>query len=241
MKEENFLYSVPYEWYQQYGVRKYGFHGTSHNYIALEAAKYLKKDDAKIIVLHMGNGVSLSAIHGLTSLDTTMGLTPLEGVPMGTRSGNVDPALIEYLEHNTDMDLKEITSKLNKASGYLGVSGKSSDSRDIIALMESGDHRAYLAHTIQIKRICDYIGAYYVLLGGLDALVFTAGIGENATVVRRDIIRRLGALGIYLDEKANVTRGTIKISTDDSKALALVIPTNEEVMIARDVMRIAKN
>lgn len=240
MKETEYLYAVPYEWYEQYGVRKYGFHGTSHQYVSTEASKLLHKQDAKIIVLHMGNGVSLCAVDSLKSVDTTMGLTPLEGVPMGTRSGNVDPALIEYLEKNTDMDLKTITNQLNKASGYLGVSGKSSDSRDIVKLMESGDHRAYLAHTIQVKRICDYIGAYFVLLGGLDAIVFTAGIGENAPSVRRDIINRLGALGIFLDEQANNTRGTTLISTKDSKVKAFVIPTNEEVMIAREVFKHTK-
>jgi acetate kinase len=241
MKEENFLYALPYEWYTNYGVRKYGFHGTSHQYVSEEASKYLNKKDAKLIILHMGNGVSLCAVDSLKSMDTTMGMTPLEGVPMGTRSGNIDPALIEYLENNTEMDIKQITNALNKSSGYLGVSGVTSDSREIIALMASGHLRATLAHKVQIKRICDYIGAYFVLLGGLDALVFTAGIGENASVVRRDIMNRLSALGMFLDRDKNETRGEICISTADSKVKALVIPTNEEVMIARDVMRTQKS
>lgn len=241
MKEEIFLYALPYEWYTTYGVRKYGFHGTSHQYVSEEASTYLNKKDAKLIILHMGNGVSLCAVDSLKSVDTTMGMTPLGGVPMGTRSGNIDPAILEYLETNSDMDIKTITNALNTSSGYLGVSGVTSDSREILSLMASGHKRATLAHNIQIKRICDYIGAYFVLLGGLDALVFTAGIGENATLVRKDIINRLGALGIFLDSDKNDTRGEICISTKDSKIKALVIPTNEEVMIARDVMRIEQS
>lgn len=240
MPEENYLYAVPYEWYQTLGVRKYGFHGTSHQYVSQEARKILKKEDAKVIVLHMGNGVSLCAIDGNKSLDTTMGLTPLEGVPMGTRSGNVDPALIEFMTKNTNMTFEDVTNALNKASGYLGLSGFSSDSRDIVNKMQEGDKRAKLAHDVQIKRICDYIGSYYVLLGGLDAIVFTAGIGENAPIVREDILKRLGALGIELDTSKNNTRGNIEISTESSKVKAFVIPTNEEVMIARDTMRLSK-
>lgn len=240
MPEENYLYAVPYEWYQTLGVRKYGFHGTSHQYVSQEARKILKKEDAKVIVLHMGNGVSLCAIDGNKSLDTTMGLTPLEGVPMGTRSGNVDPALIEFMTKNTNMTFEDVTNALNKASGYLGLSGFSSDSRDIVNKMQEGDKRAKLAHDVQIKRICDYIGSYYVLLGGLDAIVFTAGIGENAPIVREDILKRLGALGIELDKSKNNTRGNIEISTESSKVKAFVIPTNEEVMIARDTMRLSK-
>lgn len=240
MPEENYLYAVPYEWYQTLGVRKYGFHGTSHQFVSQEARKILKKEDAKVIVLHMGNGVSLCAIDGNKSLDTTMGLTPLEGVPMGTRSGNVDPALIEFMTKNTNMTFEDVTNALNKASGYLGLSGFSSDSRDIVNKMQEGDKRAKLAHDVQIKRICDYIGSYYVLLGGLDAIVFTAGIGENAPIVREDILKRLGALGIELDKSKNNTRGNIEISTESSKVKAFVIPTNEEVMIARDTMRLSK-
>lgn len=240
MPEENYLYAVPYEWYQTLGVRKYGFHGTSHQFVSQEARKILKKEDAKVIVLHMGNGVSLCAIDGNKSLDTTMGLTPLEGVPMGTRSGNVDPALIEFMTKNTNMTFEDVTNALNKASGYLGLSGFSSDSRDIVNKMQEGDKRAKLAHDVQIKRICDYIGSYYVLLGGLDAIVFTAGIGENAPIVREDILKRLGALGIELDISKNNTRGNIEISTESSKVKAFVIPTNEEVMIARDTMRLSK-
>ncbi|MGB0175045.1 MAG: acetate kinase [Acholeplasmataceae bacterium] len=240
MPEINYLYAVPYEWYKKYGVRKYGFHGTSHQYVSQEARKLLNKDDAKIIVMHMGNGVSLCAVDGNKSLDTTMGLTPLEGVPMGTRSGNVDPALLEYMKNNTDMSVDDITTALNKKSGYLGLSGYSSDSRDIVDKMLEGDYRASLAHFVQVKRICDYIGSYFVLLGGLDAIVFTAGIGENAPIVRADVMKRLSALGIYLDEEKNNTRGEVEISTDASKVKAYVIPTNEEVMIARDTVRLSK-
>lgn len=239
MKEENYLYAVPYEWYLNYGVRKYGFHGTSHQYVSQEAMKLLNNPKAKVIVCHMGNGVSLCAVDGGKSVDTSMGLTPLEGVPMGTRSGNVDPALITFMQDNANMKVEDIVNALNKKSGFLGLSGFSSDSRDIVNKMQEGDHRATLAHRVQVKRICDYIGSYFVTLGGLDAIVFTAGIGENAPIVRADIMKELGALGIYLDEKANESRGeVIEISTKSSKVKAFVIPTNEEVMIARDVLRI---
>lgn len=239
MPETNYLYSVPYEWYEDYKVRKYGFHGTSHKYVSQEARRLLHKDDAKIIVMHMGNGVSLCAVDGERSIDTSMGLTPLEGVPMGTRSGNVDPALIEYMKNNTTMSVDDITNALNKKSGYLGLSGFSSDSRDVVNKMQEGDHRASLAHFVQVKRICDYIGSYFVLLGGLDAIVFTAGIGENAPIVRADVMKRLKALGIFLDEESN-EKGEQVISTKASKVKAFVIPTNEEVMIARDTVRLSK-
>jgi acetate kinase len=239
MQKENYLYAVPYDWYQSYGVRKYGFHGTSHQYVSQEARKILQKDDAKIIVLHMGNGVSLCAIDGDQSIDTSMGLTPLEGVPMGTRSGNIDPAIIEFMTNNTKMTFEDVTSALNKESGYLGLSGFSSDSRDIVNKMLEGDERARLAHTVQVKRICDYIGSYYVSLRGLDAIVFTAGIGENAPIVREDILKRLTVLGIELDEEKNNTRGTVEISRASSPVKAFVIPTNEEVMIARDTVRLS--
>ena len=239
MPKENYLYAVPYEWYKKYGVRKYGFHGTSHQYISQKAMKILNNDNAKVIVVHMGNGVSLCAVDGGKSVDTSMGLTPLEGVPMGTRSGNVDPALIAYLKDNTEMTSDDVLESLNKKSGYLGLSGGfSSDSRDIVDQMELGDKLAKNAFDVQVKRVCDYIGSYFVTLGGLDMLCFTAGIGENAPVVRAAIINRLKALGITLDTTANEVRGQVqKISASNSKIPVYVIPTNEEVMIAREVMK----
>jgi acetate kinase len=239
MPKETFLYAVPYHWYTKYGVRKYGFHGTSHQYVSQEAMNILNNNKAKVIVIHMGNGVSLCAIDGGKSVDTSMGLTPLEGVPMGTRSGNVDPALISYLKDNTQMTSDDVLEALNKKSGYLGLSGGfSSDSRDIVDKMEKGDELAKNAFDVQIKRVCDYIGSYFVTLGGLDMLCFTAGIGENAPIVREAIVSRLSALGITLDVKANEVKGQVqKISGLDSKVPVYVIPTNEEVMIAREVMK----
>ena len=239
MPKDTFLYAVPYEWYTKYGVRKYGFHGTSHQYVSQEAMKLLNNDQAKVIVVHMGNGVSLCAVEAGQSMDTSMGLTPLEGVPMGTRSGNVDPALIAYLKDNTEMTSDEVLDALNKKSGYLGLSGGfSSDSRDIVDKMEAGDELAKNAFDVQVKRVCDYIGSYYVALGGLDMLCFTAGIGENAPIVREAIVNRLQALGIILDPHANEVKGQVqKISASDSKIPVYVIPTNEEVMIAREVMK----
>ena len=239
MPKDTFLYAVPYHWYTKYGVRKYGFHGTSHQYVSQEAMKLLNNDQAKVIVVHMGNGVSLCAVKAGQSIDTSMGLTPLEGVPMGTRSGNVDPALIAYLKDNTEMTSEDVLDALNKKSGYLGLSGGfSSDSRDIVDKMETGDELAKNAFDVQVKRVCDYIGSYYVALGGLDMLCFTAGIGENAPIVREAIVNRLSALGITLDHNANEVKGQVqKISAPDSKVPVYVIPTNEEVMIAREVMK----
>ena len=239
MPKDTFLYAVPNHWYTKYGVRKYGFHGTSHQYVSQEAMKLLNNDQAKVIVVHMGKGVSLCAVNAGQSMDTSMGLTPLEGVPMGTRSGNVDPALIAYLKDNTDMTSDDVLDALNKKSGYLGLSGGfSSDSRDIVDKMETGDELAKNAFDVQVKRVCDYIGSYYVTLGGLDMLCFTAGIGENAPIVREAIVNRLSALGIALDHHANEVKGQVqRISAADSKVPVYVIPTNEEVMIAREVMK----
>lgn len=238
MPPVNFLYATPYEWYLKFGLRKYGFHGTSHQYVSERASEKLGKKDAKIIVAHLGNGASITAVDSGKSIDTTMGLTPLEGIPMGTRSGNVDPALFNFMKEQAGMTLEEITHSLNYESGYLGVSGVSSDSRDIENLIDEGNERAKLALDIQVKRICDYIGSYYVLLGGLDALVFTAGIGENASLLRELIGNRLKVLGITIDHEKNQLRGENEITTDDSKVKVFVIPTDEEVMIARDVVRL---
>lgn len=238
MAEDAYLYAVPYEWYEEYGVRKYGFHGTSHQYVSEIATKMLKKDDAKVIVCHIGNGVSITAVDSYKSVDTSMGLTPLEGVPMGTRSGNIDPALIELIAEKEGLTLSQVTDLLNKKSGYLGVSGISNDSRDISKAADEGNHRAFLAMQLQAKRIADYIGSYYIRLKGLDAIAFTAGIGENSSEIREMIIDYVSVLGVKLDEKLNNTRGVEgDISTKESKVKVFVIPTDEEVMIAREVFK----
>lgn len=238
MSEDAYLYAAPYEWYKKYGVRKYGFHGTSHQFVSERAIELLDNPKAKIIVAHIGNGASLCAVDAGKSVDTSMGLTPLEGIPMGTRSGNVDPAVLMLIAAKENKTYAEVLDDLNKRSGYLGVSGISNDSRDIIEGMNKGDYRATLAHRIQVKRIVDYIGSYYVYMGGLDAICFTAGIGENVPEIRRDIVDRLSVLGIKLDPKLNELRGEREISTPDSKVKVFIIPTNEEVMIARETVRL---
>ena len=243
MDQVAFMYSVPYEWYTKYGVRKYGFHGTSHKYVSLRAAEMLGKkvEDTKVIVCHIGNGASLCAVDGGKSIDTSMGFTPLAGIAMGTRSGDIDPAIVQYISQKENKSLDEVVSELNKKSGYLGLSGLSSDSRDLWEAANKGDEKSTLAVEKQGKMIADYIGAYFLALGGCDAICFTAGIGENAGETRKLVADRLGALGIYLDEAKNNTRGEeTVISTDDSKVKLLLIPTNEEVMIARDAVRLIK-
>lgn len=240
MPAENFMYSTPYEWYEKYGVRKYGAHGTSHQYVSQKAAEKLGNPKAKIIVCHLGNGASICAVDAGKSIDTSMGMTPLEGIPMGTRSGNVDPAILGLIAQKENKDIKQILNDLNRNSGYLGVSGVSHDSRDLSDAIEHGNKRAKLALDVQLKRIADYIGSYYIVLGGLDAIVFTAGIGENAKEVRQGIIERVEVLGAKLDLDKNKLRGENEISTKDSKVKVFVIPTNEEVMIARDVLRVGK-
>lgn len=237
MKEDAYLYATPYEWYQNYHVRKYGFHGTSHQYVSERAYELLDNPKAKLIVCHLGNGASLCAVDGGHSVDTSMGLTPLEGIPMGTRSGNVDPALLKFIADKENRSYESVLDDLNKNSGYLGVSGLTNDARDITAGIEAGNHRAVLAQDIQAKRIADYIGSYYVYMGGLDAIIFTAGIGENAPDFREAIIKRLDVLGTVLDNVENEKRGEHVISKPESKVKLMVIPTNEEVMIAREVLR----
>ena len=240
MTEDAYLYAAPYEWYQKYGVRKYGFHGTSHQYVSQRAAELLHNPKAKIIVCHLGNGASICAVDGGKSVDTSMGLTPLEGIPMGTRSGNIDPAVLMLVSSKEDKTYGEVLDELNKKSGYLGLSGFSNDSRDIIDGMNRGEYRATLAHKVQVKRIVDYIGSYYLYMGGLDAIVFTAGIGENASEVRRDVLKGCSVLGVELDEVENEKRGEHMITKPNSKVKSYVIPTNEEVMIAREVVRLEK-
>lgn len=241
MSEEAYMYAVPYEWYEKYGIRKYGAHGTSHQYVAMEAAKLEGKplEDLKIVTLHLGNGASLAAIKNGKCIDTSMGLTPLEGIPMGTRSGNIDPTVVEYICNKENLSVSEVLNILNKKSGYLGISGVSNDSRDLEKCMYEGNKRCKLALDIQYKRIADYIGSYYVYLGGIDVIVFTAGIGENSERCRREILKRIAVLGVEIDEEANKVRKQAKLITKPtSKIHAYLIPTNEELVIARDTLRL---
>ena len=237
MPRTSYLYPVPYEWYTNYGIRKYGFHGTSHLYVSERAADMLGKpiEETKMITVHIGNGGSLTAISGGKSIDTTMGFTPLAGMMMGTRSGDIDPAIVPFIMEKENLSVEDAINALNKKSGLLGVSGLSSDMRDITAAKNDNQERAQIAYDLFIKRICDFIGSYYVTLGGVDAIVFTAGIGENAAHVRADIVEKLNVFGVSLDAEANGKRGDdIAISTEDSAFKVFVIPTNEELVIARD-------
>jgi acetate kinase len=237
MPAVNFLYATPYYWYQKYQIRKYGAHGTSYKYVTNQMKQILGKDNAKIIICHAGNGVSLCAIDSGKSVDTSMGFTPLEGVPMGTRSGNIDPAVVKFIAEKEKKTVACVIDDLNKKSGYLGVSGISNDTRDILQSIKEGNQQSILSHEIQVKRIVDYIASYYVLLKGIDALVFTAGIGENSSFFRSEIIKRLSVLGIKLDEEKNKTQGKQElITTPDSDIKVFVIPTNEELAIAQDVL-----
>jgi acetate kinase len=236
-----YMYSVPYHWYEKYGVRKYGFHGTSHKYVSSRAAELLEKplEETKVIVCHIGNGASLCAVKGGKSIDTSMGFTPLAGVSMGTRSGDIDPAIIQFIANKEQKNINEIMNELNKNSGYLGMSQLSSDSRDLWEAVDRGDQKSILAVEKQAKMIADYIGAYYLALEGCDAICFTAGIGENASETRKLVINRLKALGVELDYEKNLIRGKEAIiSKESSKIKVLLIPTNEELMIARDVYRL---
>lgn len=240
MEEENFLYPVPYEWYKEYGVRKYGFHGTSHKYVSEKMASILGKEETKIITCHIGNGGSLAAVKNGKCIDTSMGFTPNAGIIMGSRSGDIDASLIPFVMKKTGMNISEIDNALNKKSGLLGISGVSSDSRDIEDGIKSGNYRCKLAQEMYVNKIVKYIAEYYVELGGADAIVFTAGVGENSITTRKQIIDKLACLGIKLDEERNNVRAEVAlISTDDSSVKVYVIPTDEEVMIARDTYKLA--
>ncbi|WBL31606.1 acetate kinase [Candidatus Phytoplasma sacchari] len=244
IEEEVFLYATPYEWYQKYKIRKYGAHGTSYRYISERVANFFNNKNLKLIVCHAGNGVSLAAIKNGKSVDTSMGFTPLEGVPMGTRSGNIDPAIIPFISKKQNKTSQEIIDELNKKSGYLGVSGISNDARDIENNISKNNKRSILAFNIQIKRIVDYIASFYVLLEGVDVLVFTAGIGENSSYFRSEIIKRLRILNIFIDPKLNEDKtntGERIISDNNSKTKIMIIPTNEEITIAKDVFMFKKN
>ena len=244
MPKEAYMYALPYEYYEKYKVRRYGFHGTSHSFVSKRTAEFLGKDvkDMKIIVCHLGNGSSISAVKGGESIDTSMGLTPLEGVPMGTRSGDIDPAILEFLAKKENMDIFQLVNVLNKKSGVFGVSGGlSSDFRDLENAAEEGNDKAALARDVFSYNVAKYVGAYAAAMNGVDAIAFTAGVGENDGLVRKDVVARLGFLGVELDEEANKKRGFDNIiSTPDSKVTVCVIPTNEELAIARETLALVK-
>lgn len=241
MKEENYLYSVPMDWYTKYGVRKYGFHGTSHKFVSMRMNEILGTTDTKVITCHIGSGGSISAILNGQCIDTSMGFTPNAGIMMGTRSGDVDYSMIPFIMDKTGMSLKEVDNILNKQSGLSGISNGKSDARDIEDGINAGDESCILAQKMYIKRVVEYIAKYYVLLGGCDAIVFTAGLGENSSLARKQIVESLSALGVKLDDEANNCRGIErKISSEDSNVLCYVIPTDEEVMLARDTYSLAK-
>ena len=239
MPDYAYMYAIPYELYEKYGVRRYGFHGTSHRYVSQRVCEFLGVDPKgkKIITCHIGNGGSISAIKDGKCIDTSMGLTPLEGLVMGTRSGDIDPAIMEFIAKKENLDIAGIMNVLNKKSGVEGVSGVSSDFRDLEAAAKAGNKRAELAIDVFAYRVAKYVGAYTAAMNGVDNIVFTAGIGENCALVRTKVCSYLGYLGITIDEEANGKRGEeIVISTPDSKVKVLVVPTNEELAIARETV-----
>ena len=244
MPGKNYMYPVPYEWYTRYGVRKYGFHGTSHKYITTVMKEKLGKEDVNLIICHIGSGASISAIKEGKCYDTTMGLTPLDGLMMGTRCGAIDPSILEYVCKESDATISDITNDLNKKSGLLGISGFS-DARDVEDAVAKGDERAILANTMYNDRVAKYIADYFIELEGkVDAIVFTAGVGENGVLARADILARLAPLGIVVDDKANGEIASFKekhegiITTKKSKIPVWVVPTNEELMIIKDTYEI---
>ena len=243
MPAEAYLYAVPYSYYSDYGVRKYGFHGTSHSYVSKRVAEILGKpyDSIKTIVCHLGNGASICAVDCGKSVETSMGLTPLMGLVMGTRSGEIDPGALEYIAKKENLDLEGIISVLNKKSGMLGLSELSSDFRDIGAAMAEGNEKAKAAYNVFVHRVVSYVGAYAAVMNGVDAIVFTAGVGENDPTVRANVCKSLGYLGVRIDEEANKSReDEVIISTPDSKVAVLKVATNEELMIARETLALVK-
>ncbi len=243
MPENSFLYSLPYDYYKDFGIRKYGFHGTSHKYVSERAAEMLGRpiEHLRLISCHLGNGASIAAIEGGKSIDTSMGFTPLAGVTMGTRSGNIDPALIPYIMEKTNKTAEEVLNVLNKESGMLGVSGFSSDLRDITEESKKGNKRAQLALQVFGDRIHKYIGSYAARMSGVDAIIFTAGIGENSAAIRERVLKGLEFMGVYWDPSLNKIQGEEAfISYPHSPVKVMVIPTDEEVMIARDIVRLTK-
>ena len=242
MPEEAYMYGLPYEYYEKYKIRRYGFHGTSHSYVSKKAAEVLGKkyEDLKIIVCHLGNGASVSAVKNGKCVDTSMGLTPLEGLIMGTRSGDIDPAIMEFIAHKENKSVDEIMTILNKKSGVLGLSGNlSSDFRDLEAEHNKGNANATRTLKTYCYRVAKYIGSYVAAMNGVDVICFTAGVGENAALVRSMVCEYLGYLGVTIDPEANAKRGEdIAISTPDSRTIVMVIPTNEELAIARETVRL---
>lgn len=239
MDQSTYLYPVPYSWYEDYGVRKYGAHGTSHRYIAETVKELLGKDEFRLISCHIGNGGSITAIKDGKCVDTSMGFTPLAGIMMGTRSGDIDPSIIPYVMEQEGKNASEVIDDLNKRSGLFGMSEYSSDMRDILEKCDQQDEKAIVARDKYVRRVVDYIAQYYVLLGGADVIVFTAGVGENSIPVRRQICEELACLGVKIDlDKNNVRGEVVKISTDDSSIDVYVIPTDEELMIARDTLHL---
>ena len=241
MDEKAYLYAIPYEYYDKYSIRRYGFHGTSHMFVSGEAIKFggLDKEKAKVIVCHLGNGASVSASIGGKCVDTSMGLTPLEGLIMGTRSGDVDAAVVQTICNKEHIDVNECLNILNKKSGILGMSGVSNDFRDVETAADNGDHRSQVALQAFYYRVAKYIGAYTAAMNGVDAIAFTAGVGENSATTRKAVCDYLGYLGITIDDAENAKRGeNTVISTADSKVKVMVIPTNEELAIARETKRL---
>ena len=239
MPEEAYLYGLPYEYYEKYKVRRYGFHGTSHSYVSKRAAEILGKDynQMKTIVCHLGNGASISAVDGGKSVETSMGLTPLEGLVMGTRSGDIDPAIMEFIAKKENLDITGVMNVLNKKSGVLGISKLSSDFRDLENAVAEGNELAQKALNVFYHRVVKYIGAYLAVMNGGDTIVFTAGLGENDKVMRKTVCANLEYMGIKIDDEANGKRGEeIVISTPDSRVTVMVIPTNEELAIARETL-----
>ena len=243
MPEKAYMYAIPYEYYEKYGVRRYGFHGTSHAFVSAKAIEFggLDKDNSKVIVCHIGNGGSVSAVLNGKCVDTSMGLTPLEGLIMGTRSGDIDPAVVQFIAHMENKTLHEMLNILNKKSGVLGMSGVSSDFRDLTKAANEGNHRAQVALEAYAYRIAKYVGAYTAAMNGVDAIVFTAGVGENNGSIRKNICDYLGYLGVEIDDNENSKRGEdLIISTNASKVKVMVIPTNEELKIAQETMALVK-
>ena len=241
MPSKAYLYGLPYEYYENYKVRRYGFHGTSHSFVSKQTADFLgmNLENSKIIVAHLGNGASISAVLNGKCVDTSMGLTPLEGLVMGTRSGDIDPSIMEYIAKKENLDIPGVMNVLNKKSGVQGLSGVSSDFRDLEEGHNAGNARCTAALEVFCYRVAKYIGSYVAAMNGVDAIAFTAGIGENASIVRKLVVDYLGYLGITLDEEANGKRGEdMVISTADSKVKVCVIPTNEELAIARETVAI---
>ncbi len=236
MAETEYLYAVPYEWYEKYGVRKYGYHGTSHRYVDLKIREELNKKDLKVITCHLGNGSSITAIDSQgKSIDTSMGFTPLAGLIMGTRAGDIDASIIPYIMKKENKTIDQVMDDLNKKSGFLGISNVSSDSRDIEDGAQNGNQKCLLTQKMSARRIANYIAMYNNLLDDADVICFTAGIGENSVLTRQDVVNNLKSLGVKIDQEKNNTRGKFtKISTEDSKILVYIVPTNEELMIAKD-------